>query len=956
MTPNENTLQIKDFAGIDRFARGTVTPPNRFWQLQNMHPISRGELWGILGVEDISPNQTFPGVDEIVHTAFHTDTEGVTRLLAFFRPDVDSSTTYGLSNFTSANFSATGGSPAQAQFLIVGVGPAGIPKSTTVTIVSLNDGNVTVTIPNNLPDYVAQVDIYEALAGSYSYPDPVTLIGSVHRRGGVFPASITMPRARGTTYASSNSTLCLIVPRRFSVGGYTTNGSLVANKTYYVGIAPLMAPHDSDKSKRLTRVRLSDAQTQFMTFQMANNANSAWIYFAFPARPPGSGANTLQAGGTDVTRYCPFIGATPEDMSWVGDTTNGAIVSIPNEEWSATFLSASAADNTVTLDSGAGSLGAGIQDGDPVFLYSSTPGNLPGGLTNNTVYWIKYASFSGSTVKFATSKANLDAGVFVDITTNGSTYSSHGVYVQKCRFEVKELPYNTRNNVHMIDDYANEPRLMGGTEQSAEANRYDGTFTNIIQIPQALDPFWADGSTIVSDTSAAIGYTGQTPSLGCWVIPSLPFDSSTAWQLLPGINERGFSRFGSNLINDKAFFSTPLPSPNLLWLPEDNQLSTEQFTIRTYIANGDNSYWYTNGYVLKAIVRDDGSTRIPTTKFIRAFQNRLTGCGGDNSFQNSPNQLYYSDIENPFNWGTTINTLNVFSPQPFSGLGAYSQNLLDSGFNDFLIISKKDSIFTWDGDTNKGPKQIYKSFGFASPNAFAVTDQGPVFVARDNVYTVQGELIPDIGDEVRDILQALSDEQLAKINVVFQERYLKIGYPSSTGGCDRELWMELRNEEGGLQRFWSGPHVLKEYTTQAVALNFNGQRDVRISALGSNIYQRDIGYLNDNADIVRSIVVNRLGLRAEHFWKLLTQIYLSIQISQDEEFDITLEYQNGSTTLSFTKEALFSEGDFQLLQSQLTERSRGRIVSLTITNESDGPVSIFDVSLLFEQMNRRLLR
>src|SRR6266850_4573609 len=106
MATKDQPLQISKFRGINRFDDGTNTPPNEFFTMQNLHPISPGELQSVSGISDLNANTSLPGVGKVVATKFMKDSLGINRLLTFFIPG-------NLGNWTPSvsggNFSSSGG-------------------------------------------------------------------------------------------------------------------------------------------------------------------------------------------------------------------------------------------------------------------------------------------------------------------------------------------------------------------------------------------------------------------------------------------------------------------------------------------------------------------------------------------------------------------------------------------------------------------------------------------------------------------------------------------------------------------------------------------------------------------------------------------------------------------------------------------------------------------------------
>lgn len=975
-TNEEKTLEINRFPGIDRFDEGTITPPNYFETLQNYHPKSLGELESISGVIDITEDgdTDVPGVDRFIHTVVHKDFGGQEKLLAFFKPDIDDDTDFGEDLIDSSLFAVNGGSGSETRsFYVVLYGPGGVCRTIEVFNITAAFVNATITftVPTGLPDFVCQINIFQIGTGTLSTSDDynAALSVSIQRRGGVFPASADFSPAR----VNSGTGLNQITPSTLKVMGVVNDaeGSLIPGNIYYLGIASAMAPNTSNYLiYQYPRCRLFTNQGVPLSFLMPTGGTGVNIRYFFEA--------PVSVTGISATRAWHFIGITPEDVLAGGYvdsddtlgviTSQGAPFSGVAYAWSS-GTSVSTIDDTIAgvfltniiADAG-GSAGT---DEFPVYLTSSSGGNLPGGLAVTTSYWIKVIDFDGaggvSIVKLAASLEDLKNGSFIDITSAGSSYTSHTFTLTVADVYFREVPVNTNNGVTMVQNYTVNPRRLGESEQQAEPAsapspaRADGVFINAQFFPSGVR--YLEGTDVRNYPYAG---SGEVLNLGCWVLPNKQFDDE-AYQLLANINEKNFSRTGEKILLSFGIFNpssvAPIISPSLFWRPEDDVLSSKQLTLRTYLANNDNGIFYTNGYVLKPIIRSDSTVRIPTSKYITSFDARLVVGGGSESWQNTKNQVYYSGPDLPFNWGASApNTFNVFSQQDINGFGAYSQNLTTSGFAQYLLISKKDALFSWSGDTQEGPQQLYFGFGMASPGSFIETDFGPILIARDNVYALQGGRLQDIGDNIEPILKSLSEEQLEKIVAVYHDKKIKFGYPSVAGEpLDREFWLELRTERGENVRYYSGPHILKSYDTQASTIIFGEDRDLRFSALGKRLYLRDTGSKNDTDSIDRKIVISRLTMDATHFQKLITQLYMATSVVSDETYNICFEFEDG-TQQYIGALASLSVRSPQLCQMFIKGRVRGRIVKLVIENSSSTANSIYNISILYEIFKRRLLR
>lgn len=981
--PKEITLQVKDFRGINRFADGSVTPPNEFETLDGFHPPSRGELATNGGVS--SQGSAVTGVARWVRSALIRTAEGRDKTLAFFVPDVSS---FSFPTITTSNFTGLSAGANTNTFVIQYVGPGGLVWTYEYlydNTVELDDGGTfTFVLPSGIPDYIAQVDVYLGASGAYTTGFASLWCGSAHRGPSGLPSQVICFVPVDAVSSSAISTNTAIRPDTVFVdsdntAALWTGQGLTPGKIYYLGIAGHMGvgdgPNDDLRGVRASVVDSNDPATT-LSF-VAPISGTSIIRMGFANRPAGAGANTIQVHGIDVQRFVPFIGCTPEDMHAVGDLSHQAqnrITSVAMTPVRYVFSATDATADTVDVDN---ELTEELRDGDKVLLNSSTAANLPAGLSNNTAYWLKIVnknSFS-TTVKFATSKANLLAGTFVNLTTAGSTLSVHKLYLQRCIFTVAQLPRNSRNSLEFTDNVLHKgcTPLVNPQDNSAIASRTDAFFRNsLIQVfgensvSGTPDPITPDsykfgvGVALPQDLAELVAYSGDTwslsalPILGCWVCDGFPFSMTEAYQLLPDISQRSFSKRG----NECLTVTTQTPAPNVFWRPKesnslDEDVSTQFFGQRLYCANGENTLWYTNGFVWQPIRHNDGKAIPPTSRFVSAVNNTLVAAGGLESFQNSKGQVYRCEPDSPFDWGTNINSFNVPGPRDISGLGAFSQNLTDSSYSSYLVVSKEDSIWIW--DATNGPRQLYQRFGFASSRSFFVNDFFPGFIARENVYMIAGDTVRDIGDEIAPILKSLTEDQLKRIECTWHDKKVKILYPGANGDTSKtkELWLEVRSENGGVVRFFSGPHTNTNIREHSSGLTFDGSRDVRVG-LGTNGHI----YLMDQPSVsrARQIVLSRLGLESEHLWKLFKEIDLAVEIAQNETFTLTLDGEDGSSQYVNTVTGTFSTASRQLLQHLLTSRFRGRINKLTITNTSSAAYSFFDISLRFEVLKRSLLR
>lgn len=973
---SDETIEIKEFPGIDRSSDGTVVPPNRFFTTQNLHPIGAGELQKIPGVVDES-GSGLPGVGKIISQKFMKDAFNNDLLLCFYHPSASLSSW--TPNVSSSNFAASGTTYTVDTIIVTYVGPGGYPQSKQITPSFATATTITFTIPNDVPDWVAQIDIYAV------HNEPYYRIGSLRRTGaGTFPSSIVCSANPNTATDTSitDFTTTLIAPDSiFSTQAYI---GLPGIERWYFGVAPKFThtyfkPRvslvDSGHSTMGTDANAGTPkigpEPQVLVSEVQPSSGTL-IEMRFPFAASGTYAMTI--GDAVITSMYPFAGKTPEDLTLVTATNSSTGIcqdtQINLESVSYTASGASISNNTVAASPDAL---ISFRNGDRV-VYVATSGSI-GGLTTGVIYWVR--NVDRSNIALYASYADYVNDLKIDITSYSS--GTQQFFCQRIRFFVDEQSIrNSRNNVHMTDPEITTP--TGGSSKRAFSRdqpygdaqamsaidlRTDGYFINQA-INTALDN-WTLGTSAANIASG----NGTTPftvdnTVGCWVIRQFPFSLANAHQLLPGINERTLSQTSIDVLEDNYIgqlgygtFWNPV-SRNTLVEGNSEVISVSQFRNRVFTANGNNVLWYTNGYVWKASMRNNGGQQVPQSRYVQGFSDRLVSAGGKESIQNSNNVFYYSDAEDPFAWGTTaVNVFTVFSKGPVNGLGTYSQQLLNTGYAHFLIVSKLDSLFVWDGTDTNGPQQIYFSFGFAGPRAFALTDYGPIMATRSNLFFLQGTNITEVGAEVKSILRALTDTQLHRVQLTYQNRVLKIGYPSGAGSdpdCDREIWLEFRTEEGQLQKYISGPHTLTPFYDMDSALTYNQARDVRASCSGAKPYQRDLGLDDAGANINAMLILSRMGGSKDLLRKILTQFDVAVKLGGDETINLILDSEDGSVEFTGSKVAQLALGPRYLFQYLMSDRFLGRINQVTLSASSKNALSIFNLTAHYRTQKRTTMR
>lgn len=898
----ETTLQINQFDGIDQFNDGTFLDPKKFFNIQNMLVVSDGELKSLNGVTNLT-GAALAGVRNIKLAKFLDFNQSA---VAFYEPS------YSTIPVPSGHvYSTSGGSAANYQVAIYYVGGGNSYSRTSFTTESIQLNGLTVSLPTNVPDYVHCIHVFiESPAGGYA--DVSLWAGSFTRRNGVFPASITCPRPAVTVATASPITIAGRAAK-FSAT-YGTDGTLEAGKIYYFGVAPWLA------GKRQTVAFFTNGSKGYAVY-VPEGKNAITMTMDF--LPFGAPQVDTSPVASDLAYSHLFVvcGPTIEDGLPIGHNSSTGIqgpVAVTSE--SVSFDQSSASVVIVGTD-------RIVVTGtipDLAYLKYTTAGTPPTNLTTNTYYWVRNPVYSGGTTSFQLS-ATID-GAIIDIAGVGV---GTGVWNwKKAVFTVKELPESS--DLWPMADSVN-------ADGSRVGKATDPRLTGLIDLNQTI----------------STAPTTQVPKgLGAFVLTSLPHTPSVRREVLSSKFQYAFTT---------ADHSPDASSVSEFYVNSSKKIQARIYIGRLWCVNGLNSPFYTNGYVLKPATVDADSVYFPITKFIEFFQNRLILAGGTgDAVTYSEGNFGYSEAGNPNLMGTSVlnaKPVRFGDESEIRGLAIYSQDLSTVGAQTFLVVGKKDSIYTWNGEVDQATQQIDRKTGFAGPDCFARTRFGPVFVGSDNVYFLQNsQLLVPFGDDIRNIIQALSDEQRYSIQAVDHQEQVKIAYPTNTD-LDREIWLKMVYNNGGLSKKWSGPHIMKPFQGEATISEFGGESEYRISFLDSNLYRRDDpgSFLNDGAKIQHSIRISRLGLQATHFLKVLNRVFLDLRIVQDEEFDIVLESQDGSQSQVYTETARLEDGARQFKQCWLTERFLARVLSVSIENASDGDLSIYDVSLLFSMMRRRML-
>lgn len=897
----EGTFQIKRFLGVDRFVKGTQKNPPAFFTLQNWTNPNPGELSSIRGVTKLT-GSAIPGVDSIKHAKFVDLGDAEKPLVCFYKSNVSS-----IPAPSGMIYSTTGGGAVSRDVYLMYVGPGNSFSKSVATTESIQANGLQVSCPTNVPEYIFCIHVFIAdSAGTLLWS------GSFTRRSGSFPASITCP-VPGAPVA--NTVIASWGPASFSVA-FGTSGSLGEKRQYYFGLGPWLSGKDIGVSYKTNNGSV-------MACYLPEGKSSIDITFKYL---PLNVVDDITAPFTTevaISKALVFFGPTLEDGLIAGNGVQDGTI-LPCAVSSEQSINVGGVDTTNDTISMPGEI-------PELSRLKYTAAVTIGGLTLNAYYYVRDVVYSGGNTTFKLS--NTPDGSTIDLTSTGtdSVFKYRNVLIT-----IKEIPKNS-DLWSLADSYDEGTNTRRGISVFGRAEGLA-----CLQIP-------------------ATPLTGNPLGLGCFALESLPFSPSTRREILSSHTQKSFT--AQDHTPDESTLSE-------FYVSLTDRIQSRQYVGRLWGVNGFNTSFYTNGYVLKPAVVDGPETTtdlpvyIPITDFIEFFQDRQVLAGQAGNATYTEGFFYYSASGNPNDFGIvggTPQALPVRSGDESSilGLNIYSQDLSNVGPKSFLVIGKQQSIFTWNGDVTSATQQIDKAVGFAGPNCYTLTRFGPVYVGRDNIYLFRTsqEVIP-IGDNFKDIIQALSDAQLFDVQAIYHDEEVKVGFESETGASlDSEIWLRLWYEDGGIQKTWTGPHKMIPYAQCCQVLEFQGERNYRVSYSDADLFQRDDpgSFLNDGQEIERAIKILDLGLNADHFLKVLNQIYLGLRIVQDESFQISLESQDGSTSKVYEASIVERGNRRQMLQFWIPDRFLARVLTVTIENVSDGDMSLYDLSMVFQPLRRRAL-
>lgn len=580
---------------------------------------------------------------------------------------------------------------------------------------------------------------------------------------------------------------------------------------------------------------------------------------------------------------------------------------------------------------------------------------LPEGYNTLEVQFISPPTSTGDDLTTTVSKYIVFAGATPEDMAPVGTALVHGatpisIVGGAVSCTVKSLPYNT-NMAMSMGAYE-----IGGSfalpEAEAIDNRYFGSFDYQSSVLGA-GGFW------------------ETDNVGDYALAyiQLPYSSTTHREMLPG---------NQYALNKLVSFEDVLDPIKMALATGANQI----FTIKEKSVGGavyQNRLWFTdryrsphvcNGYVVTPAIVDATRRVFPITDFISSFNDRLIFAGGPTNTTYDDGNVNYTDVANPNYVIGSLNS-NVGDASDIVGVGVFSRDLADNGPTAFLALGKKNSTYTWSGVTSDGLVQIGKAAGWMSAKGYALTKYGAVVATNNGLYAVSGSDMKPLSPDTEKIFQEISVANRELVQLVNAGDRLICSY-RDTANLDRELWIDFREDPEGLIISATGPHVMKAYDSQAVALSYGTVANYRVSALGTKLYRRDVPsvFTNDTADIAVVLRFNDTGLGNDEFLKILTRLYLRAKINKQETVTISvpsrdaasdgdgLDYSGtGLQTVSESMILPYSGGAeiYRMFQKVFASRYRGSIFTPQLSLSTNVDFRIVSISFLYNLVRRRLL-
>lgn len=226
-----------------------------------------------------------------------------------------------------------------------------------------------------------------------------------------------------------------------------------------------------------------------------------------------------------------------------------------------------------------------------------------------------------------------------------------------------------------------------------------------------------------------------------------------------------------------------------------------------YGMNGSDAYYFT-GSAFGVWTASAGT--LPIGKYVTQWSGRtwVTGVAA------KPASLYGSDINDPRNWDTTVNALEV-QLDPWDG----QANTGFGSVGDYLILFKHAKTFVINDVTTGTNRQLAANIGCVAHRTIAGSSYGLFFLSEHGVYQTDGNSIKPISSPVDAIFEALTaDEQAAAFACFYNDRYY-ITVPDHLGIMSLSLTSQITLEyDPQAQTWWL--HGLRQSTQWAVWRRF----------------------------------------------------------------------------------------------------------------------------------------
>ncbi len=1017
-TKQEVTLAIKDFRGINRFDQGTTTPPNEFQTIQNMHPKSRSQLESLKGVLNETPN-ALPGVGQFVHVDFLEQTFGDRKLIAFYKPNIASipAPVIDATNFATTGGSAqtmdlyvryVGPGGAISQTVV-----AGFSLQTSTDFTLPTGGNAPPDYVSEIQVYAlfntADSD-NAALCGALQRRNgtfAAALVG--------FPSPYPYLAVIGDEAIPPAEVIATSVSLFQCLPLNTPNGLLQGGRTYYFALAPWVIDGTSNVSTPdeciLTQATLADTSSNIMAYTLPVGYNAINVKMT---GMPATITSPPAASPVTVDFFCLFIGQTPENLLMC-ETTLTSLDFVPNGRIRPVTRT-SLQNGTLQISQFPYNASLGIQlhkwssisggGVDAANFYSGD--NL--GSSETRLYGIfrhiMLAGYEGGD-RDASQLMNQD----VCQRMSGALYGAYVIPalpivpnncyqllapVPSRSFAVPPVNTSEKTSSRIIASTPPSPSTQfSAFYQNANDFLESRNYANQLIIVNGINtPFTTDGFCfkplvreykdtttpkqmipitsfieILNDRVILAGGPGNfayTPGQVYYSESGVIFDYGSTASNTISANK------GANAVDSSPMIGLGIYSPDLSTVgPQAHLVIGKQASVLTWdglTTSGSQLLDKVSGFASqRSFCRTNLGAFFVGRDNVYLMQSGTQilpfGYEVESIIKSIPQSLLqYVNVrysENRAKIGYTVNTpltvpdIGASTAVATNGTGSYT----DTNTRAYKIYAVCELY----GSTLASaiPSQCSESSG---TTAYAVVITWPVATfpagAANARYVIRSA--------VNSSSPATTFTRFATVTGASNHTFTDSSDGVWTTGqpvlgpafiplLDNELILELRFEKGGIQKFYSGPHTLLGYQGQSATVAFNNEVSTRVSFLGPVIYERDVGYSNNLSSIARKIVISRLGLEADHFWKVIRSFYAAVEIAANETFIVTLDCQDGSTTATKSQTVTFSLGAKQLMQMLFSLRFLGRVNTVTIENTSSNALSFYDLSITYQVLKRRLL-